>query len=85
MPDVAGLVILAGGIASRMRRSLEAAAAGEAASVAHLSKGMIGVGGEGRPFLDYILRNAEEAALGDVVLVVNERDASIRRDRKSVV
>jgi glucose-1-phosphate adenylyltransferase len=42
------------------------------------SKGMIGVGESGRPFLDYLLGNAEEAGYREVVIVVGEGDRSIR-------
>ncbi|MBL0174315.1 MAG: NTP transferase domain-containing protein [Ignavibacteria bacterium] len=74
-PVTEGLVILAGGISSRMARSL----AGTPGSVdRHIAKGMIGLGEEGRPFLDYLLLNAAEAGLRDVVIVVSDRDDSIR-------
>jgi glucose-1-phosphate adenylyltransferase len=42
------------------------------------SKSMIGVGLGGRPFMDYLLFNAREAGYRDVVIVIGERDASIR-------
>ncbi|MEI7906278.1 MAG: sugar phosphate nucleotidyltransferase [Bacteroidota bacterium] len=73
------LVILAGGISSRMKSS---AAEGiddrlqkEAAVI---SKAMIGVGANARPFLDYLLYNAKIAGYRDVVIVVGEKDNSIR-------
>ena len=73
------LVILAGGISSRMKSS---AAEGiddrlqKEASV--ISKAMIGVGANARPFLDYLLYNAGQAGYRDVVIVVGEKDNSIR-------
>jgi glucose-1-phosphate adenylyltransferase len=39
---------------------------------------MIGVGEGGRPFLDYLLGNADEAGYRDTVIVVGQRDESIR-------
>ena len=41
-------------------------------------KAMIGIGEGYRPFLDYLLYNAREAGYRDVVIVINERDDSIR-------
>jgi len=73
------LVILAGGISSRMRKpgstSLESRLAQDAD---RKSKSMIGVGKGHRPFLDYLLYNAEAAGYRDVVIVVGEKDRSIR-------
>jgi NDP-sugar pyrophosphorylase family protein len=75
----ANLVVLAGGISSRMKKPgsgrLDARLAAEADAK---SKGMIGVGEGGRPFLDYVLYNAREAGFRDVVIVVGEQDRSIR-------
>jgi NDP-sugar pyrophosphorylase family protein len=42
------------------------------------SKSMIGVGSHFRPFLDYLLYNVAEAGYSDVVLLVGEKDKSIR-------
>lgn len=42
------------------------------------SKSMIGVGEEYRPFLDYLLFNLNKAGYREVVIVINERDESIR-------
>ncbi len=82
------LVILAGGIASRMKGSIQKRAAGtvRAATVeqrlvreaAEKPKGMIGVGTGRRPFLDYLLLSARRAGMQDVVIVVGERDTTIR-------
>jgi dTDP-glucose pyrophosphorylase len=73
------LVILAGGISSRMKK----------AGSVHLdpqllrdadekSKSMIGLGQGGRPFLDYLLINANAAGYRDIVIVVGEGDRSVR-------
>ena len=39
---------------------------------------MIGVGNNYRPFLDYLLFNAKQSGYKDIVLVVGERDSSIK-------
>jgi ADP-glucose pyrophosphorylase len=73
------LVILAGGVSSRMKKSIHALADPPVQhAVSHISKSMIGLGGGKRPFLDYLLWNAEQAGYRDVVLVVGERDRSFR-------
>jgi glucose-1-phosphate adenylyltransferase len=75
------LVILAGGISSRMKRPDEARSAIDPALVREAeekTKGMIGVGTGHRPFLDYLLYNVERAGYRDVTIVVGERDSSIQ-------
>lgn len=42
------------------------------------SKALIGVGDNGRPFLDYVLFNARSAGYEDIVIVIGENDASMR-------
>jgi NDP-sugar pyrophosphorylase family protein len=83
------LVILAGGISSRMKKpgtqGLDPRLASDADAK---SKSMIGLGPGNRPFLDYLLFNAREAGYRDVVIVVGEKDNSIRsyygvEDRKN--
>jgi glucose-1-phosphate thymidylyltransferase len=75
------LVVLAGGMSSRMRNS--SASGGNAApelyrQAGERTKSMIGLGAEGRPFLDYLLFNAKAAGLRDLVIVIGERDYSTR-------
>lgn len=43
------------------------------------TKGMIGVGDGGRPFLDYLLYNMKQAGLHDVVIVIAEHDSELRQ------
>lgn len=75
------LVILAGGISSRMKKpgtasvSLDPRLKEDADSK---SKSMIGVGGDYRPFLDFLLLNASEAGYSDAVVVIGAGDLSIR-------
>jgi glucose-1-phosphate adenylyltransferase len=73
------LVILAGGISSRMKKSIGSAIEPRLLADAETkAKAMIGVGEGNRPLLDYLLFNAREAGYRDVVIVVGERDSSIR-------
>jgi glucose-1-phosphate adenylyltransferase len=73
------IVILAGGISSRMRSpsgvDLDPRLSHEAAS---RPKGMIGVGAGDEPFLNYLLINVSLAGYRNVVMVVAEHDESIR-------
>jgi len=75
------LVVLAGGMSSRMRKSMET---GDNASpdlyrqADERTKSMIGLGAGGRPFLDYLLFNAKTAGLRDLVIVIGEQDRSTR-------
>ncbi len=74
-------MILAGGISSRMKKSAEAATQLERSlldDAAQKSKSMIGVGAGHRPFLDYLLFNVQESGYRDVVLLIGEKDESIR-------
>lgn len=74
-------VILAGGIASRMKQSsVESGLEPELVRQAEeRTKGMIGVGDGGRPFLDYLLYNMKKAGLQDVVIVIAEHDSELRQ------
>lgn len=75
------LVILAGGISSRMKQSTAASAKIDPTlrrEVQEKSKSMIGLGDGHRPLLDYVLYNARAAGYRDIVIVVGERDRSIR-------
>ncbi len=75
------LVILAGGISSRMKRSTSKEILPDEAlarDADEKAKAMIGVGGNHRPFLDYLLYNAKQAGYGDILIVIGERDESIR-------
>ena len=77
----ARLAILAGGISSRMKKPVEPDVRVEKNLVndANLkAKSMIGVGKGGRPFLDYLLYNAKQAGYADILIVIGEKDDSIR-------
>jgi glucose-1-phosphate adenylyltransferase len=73
------LIILAGGISSRMKKSVNLALDRRLVQDADSkAKSMIGVGAGKRPFLDYLLMNTREAGYRDVLIVIGEGDASIR-------
>lgn len=76
------LVILAGGISSRMKKPETASAALDPRLIEDAdskSKSMIGVGKDYRPFLDFLLLNAHRAGYSDVVIVIGAGDQSIKR------
>jgi len=75
------IVILAGGISSRMKKAAANSAAldpGLRRDAEQKAKSMIGVGDNSRPFLDYLLYNIAQAGYRDVVIVIGEKDHSIR-------
>jgi NDP-sugar pyrophosphorylase family protein len=75
------LVILAGGISSRMKKPVEEKLNLDEKLIHDAdekSKSMIGVGKDYRPFLDYLLSNARETGYRDIVLVIGENDYSVK-------
>lgn len=71
------LLILAGGMSSRMKKALDADTSLDPKLIEQantLPKCMIGVGKNGRPFMDYVLYNASKAGIKEVVLVLNPKD-----------
>jgi dTDP-glucose pyrophosphorylase len=75
------LVILAGGISSRMKKPVNEGLVVDAHLIDDAdkkSKSMIGVGKDYRPFLDYLLYNARESGYKDIVIVIGENDNSIK-------
>lgn len=75
------LVILAGGISSRMKKPADSQLNVDEVLIndANLkAKSMIGVGKDYRPFLDYLLYNARQAGYTEVLIVIGEKDDSIR-------
>jgi NDP-sugar pyrophosphorylase family protein len=76
------LVILAGGISSRMKKSADEGLEIDEKLIRDAdekSKSMIGVGKDHRPFLDYLLFNARESGYREIVLVIGEKDNSIKK------
>ena len=74
------IVILAGGVSSRMKISVQPSVKIEPALLIETrtkSKSMLGVGESARPFLDYVLYNTEKAGYRNVVIVVGEKDPTI--------
>lgn len=70
------LLILAGGTSSRMKKELEGSGLNSelVKQANEMPKGMIGVGKNGRPFLDYQLYNAAKAGYTEVVILLNQKD-----------
>ena len=68
------LIILAGGISSRMKK--ETAYSGlsdeEISQANKRSKGLISIGNSGRPLIDYLLFNAKRAGYKKIYIVINE-------------
>jgi NDP-sugar pyrophosphorylase family protein len=75
------LIILAGGISSRMKIPVDKNSAIDEKLVVDAdtkSKSMIGVGKDHSPFLNYLLFNAKKAGYSDIVIVISEKDNSIK-------
>ncbi|MDR3628521.1 MAG: sugar phosphate nucleotidyltransferase [Ignavibacteriaceae bacterium] len=76
------LVILAGGISSRMKKPAELKENVDSRLIEDSNlktKSMIGVGNNYRPFLDYLLYNAREAGYKDILIVIGQNDHSIKQ------
>ncbi len=73
------LIILAGGISSRMKETAIHISMEDKLikDVQKKAKSMIRVGLNDRPFLDYLLYNAAEAGINEAVIVIGEKDDSI--------
>jgi NDP-sugar pyrophosphorylase family protein len=75
------LVILAGGISSRMKKNSVGFGKIDKDLIHdadNKSKFMIGVGKDCRPFLDYLLFNARQSGYSDIVIVIGQYDNSIK-------
>ncbi len=71
------LLILAGGMSSRMKKNLKSDTDLDPKLIEQantLPKSMIGLGKDGRPFLDYVLNNAAQAGVEEVILLLNPLD-----------
>jgi NDP-sugar pyrophosphorylase family protein len=69
------LIILAGGASSRMKKQvkIDDLSEEEIAQANERSKGLIGVGPNGRPLLDYLLLNAKKAGYKNIYIVIGEQ------------
>ncbi|SNZ00467.1 sugar phosphate nucleotidyltransferase [Flagellimonas pacifica] len=75
------LIILAGGASSRMKRpetSSEGLTQDEINQANQRSKGLITVGAEGRPMMDYVLYNAKKAGYSHIYIVIGENGELFR-------
>lgn len=73
---MAKLLIMAGGMSSRMKKAegTEALDSTLVEQANTLPKGMIGVGKDGRPFMDYLIYNAHRAGYTEVLILKNPKD-----------
>jgi glucose-1-phosphate adenylyltransferase len=69
------LVILAGGASSRMKKQVSSdnLSSEEIEQANKRSKGLIGVGPNGRPLLDYLLLNAKKAGYKNIYIIIGEQ------------
>jgi glucose-1-phosphate adenylyltransferase len=74
------LIILAGGMSSRMKKSLETEGLSEedVKQANTANKGMIGIGKDGRPLMDYLLFNTYNSGIRNVVIVTGENNDAIK-------
>ena len=71
------LIILAGGMSSRMKKpaTSDKVSKEEEEEANIKSKSLIRVGHEGRPLMDYLLYNAKKAGYKNIYLVINEKNS----------
>ena len=69
------LIILAGGASSRMKKqvTVDNLSEEEIAQANERSKGLIGVGPNGRPLLDFLLLNAKKAGYKNIYIIIGEQ------------
>ncbi len=74
------LIILAGGLSSRMKSKQgdDQTAINDIREAEQKDKGVIGVGPAGRPLLDYLLWNARKAGFEEIVLVTRSENSGIK-------
>ncbi|MFC3333568.1 NTP transferase domain-containing protein [Flavobacterium palustre] len=74
------LIILAGGASSRMKKEaiVENLTKEEIAQANERSKGLIGVGPNGRPLMDYLLLNAKRAGYKNIYIIIGEQEIYLR-------
>jgi len=75
------LIILAGGASSRMKKPatiVDKLTEEEVKQANELSKGLIGVGIDGRPMLDYVLYNAKKAGYREIYIVIGQDGAQFK-------
>ncbi|SNY99510.1 sugar phosphate nucleotidyltransferase [Flagellimonas pacifica] len=76
MENHSNLVVLAGGASSRMKKATQSEgklSQEEIKQANERSKGLIGVGQDGRPMLDYVLYNAKRAGYKNIYIVIGEQ------------
>jgi glucose-1-phosphate thymidylyltransferase len=75
------LIILAGGVSSRMKKPAQTNLNIDEYLIEQSeikTKSMLSVGKNERPFLDYLLYNARQAGYREILIVISEKDNSVR-------
>lgn len=74
------LVILAGGASSRMKKktSISNLTKEELAQANERNKGLISLGPDGRPLLDYLLFNSKKAGYNNIFIIISENGGLFR-------
>ncbi|MFH1612485.1 MAG: sugar phosphate nucleotidyltransferase [bacterium] len=75
------IIVLAGGISSRMKKSSSEISSLDSSLIKDANektKAMIGLGDGKRPFLDYLLYEIKKAEYDEVIIVIGEKDFSIK-------
>lgn len=76
MKEHSNLIVLAGGASSRMKKQVspdKGLSAEDIKQANERSKGLISVGNEGRPMMDYVLYNAKRAGFTHIYIVIGEQ------------
>ena len=76
------LIILAGGASSRMKKEVDPGKGLSPEDIKQAnerSKGLISVGKEGRPMLDYVLYNVKQAGYKNIYIVIGEQGELFRK------
>lgn len=75
------LVILAGGMSSRMKKPTKSNSVNEEEinQANNRSKSLISVGNTGRPLMDYLLYNAKKAGYKNIYIVINEKGGLFKK------
>lgn len=76
------LIILAGGASSRMKKEGNTSTSNlskeDVEQANNKSKGLIGVGEQGLPFLHYLLYNAKKAGYKNIFIIIGEKDTHFK-------
>ena len=75
MADINNIMILAAGMSSRMKNSVDQSLDQQQIQDANIKpKSMLSVGKNGRPFMDYLIHNISVLGYQNICIVINEKD-----------